>query len=272
MIRLMFVNSRRVADSIATLSFDNFVITDTDQTYIFYGPEILDYDLIALYQSHGINTSNFNVVVDQDLLNQFKLMTLDVDIYKFGGHISQQALKLIALDLADAHQVLIQDCDTFAIKPYQCFDNLKPVPFVVNNPILNSEFYDYYMLLTGTPRSNPLSFVTEFMPVDKQHWNSLKQHIENQFSQHWLIAMYKLLDQTFTTAAPFSEYEILGNWQSHCDPTITPVAQVSYKINSFPKQKRRPWEEYNCCGVNPGYLTLDNVQEFIKSIQQGNPI
>jgi hypothetical protein len=35
MIRLMFVNSRRVADSIATLSFDNFVIADTDQTYIF---------------------------------------------------------------------------------------------------------------------------------------------------------------------------------------------------------------------------------------------
>lgn len=233
------------------------------------GPEKVN--VVNFYRLHGIDISQFEIVWDQELFNSIGLYNMPHDIYQWGGHISQQLIKLLALDYYNSDKILISCADTFCTKPKEFFCNERPRPWIVNNPFLNNQFKEFYEYLTGIKQVHHWSFISESMPVKRVHWDSFKLHIEQRFQLPWFDALMKcLLEQDQSKPMPISEYEILGNWQLHQDNKIELDEQFPYKINEFPKRKHQEWDYYNAVGVNPGYLTFDNVNQFVLQCHNGS--
>jgi hypothetical protein len=211
MIRLFFVAGTRIADSILTLKFDHFLAPQPDQTYICFGGA-KTIDLLKIYQDHGIDTSNMKVINDNQLIAQSP--NPEFDYRKFGGWITQQFFKLIALDQVDSDRVLIQDCDTFSLSPYQYFNGSNPRYYVIENTTQSLEYYQYVKKFTGKERQTNHCFVTEFMPVLKKDWVALKDQIEQIHGCNWLLAFDQIFSADFSNKIDqiwFSEYELLGN-------------------------------------------------------------
>ena len=153
-----------------------------------------------------------SVVLDPDIVNPY-CNEVSVNIYQFGGWIAQQFLKLIALDKCDADRILIQDCDTFAIKPVNFFREDLPVCLVA--PSLGSGvggYNEYYRKITGLNPGVDSCFVSEFMPVLKTDWITLRTRIENIHQCHWLEALHKEFAKDMSNQVWFSEYQLLGLW------------------------------------------------------------
>jgi hypothetical protein len=109
--------------------------------------------------------------------------------------------------------VLIQDADAFFIKPYSCIVDGKP-----NYPVILNETHEdgYYKVLEnslGIQRQTPHCFVSEFMPVLREDWLSLKAALETRNNKHFLDAVIDNVPvSTYDNLRWFSEYEFLGNW------------------------------------------------------------
>ena len=127
-MRVIFLHTNRVADLILTLKFDHFLVPKPEKTIILYGPHDLSFDLIDVLKQHNIDTSTFEILPDHYMWQD---KNIEVDIYQFGGWISQQFIKFIALDTLNYQShILIQDCDTFNIVPYHWLSNNKPNMYV----------------------------------------------------------------------------------------------------------------------------------------------
>ena len=257
MDRIFFVHSSRIIDSIITLSFDYMLDPVPKHTYIYYGPG--SQDLLAIYRQHGINTDNFTVIHDRDFIPEY--------LHKFTPWLVQQLAKLIALDTLDYDSILIQDCDTFAIKPYRYSE---PTYFVYKElMVLDTTQYRQviknYQSLTNMPASYGASFISEFMPIKKSDWTAFKQHIAPD--GQWLATLCKFIDSI--DQLHFSEYEILGNWIAD----RTAIQTVEQRRLEIKNSTQRHWEQllstghFNCVCLykNFTWSDIDRVVSVIKN-------
>jgi hypothetical protein len=263
MIRLFFVASSRIADSILTLKFDHFLDPQPDQTYICFGQghDREPIDVLQIYQDHGIDTSTMTVITDQQLMKQNSLP--DFDYYKFSGWIAQQFFKLLALDQVNSDRVLIQDCDTFSLTPYQYFDGSTPRYYVIENTTQNQEYYQYVNKFTGQERQTNHCFVTEFMPVLKKDWVALKNHMEQTYGCNWLLAMSQVFsaDLNPDNSPPvwFSEYELLGNLGLQKNPNAE--FQFQHRVSIYDNSTIY-WKGHPDYHTVEEFLKLDNIDQF----------
>jgi len=264
--RAIFLQSSRVSDLILTLKFDNFISPMPDVTHIFYGPWDLECNLDALLTEYNINSKQFIINPDHNL---FKNTTLPVDIYKFGGWISQQFIKLMVIDQLDYDYILIQDCDTFSIKPYQWLTNTQLFNlYTLFNTSHSDEHYKFVKLFTGHDRQNNHCFVSEFMPTSKKNWNKLKNYIEKKFNTTWIEAIYCAFDKEYAKKSFdqiwFSEYELLGNWNLICDQKHQMIAQKRLELNGSWMKQLNNLKNINCvCNYNSIDFSNINYAEHV---------
>ena len=222
----MFVGSNKVVDSIITLQFDKFLQPCPSDTIIYTNA---DADLLALYKQYNINTTNFTVVNDRELLAQYNQTTLP---NKFNYWILQQLIKFMAIDTCKSTEVLVQDSDIILTRPYNYFNNGKPVPFVSPDTTHSAGYYEYVKKFTGRPRQTADCFVTDFMPLRNSDWCSLKQHIEDMYNQDWLTAMISVFTNDLARGdIVFSEYELLGNWLLINNPGLKTTVQREFPLH-----------------------------------------
>lgn len=263
MIRLFFVASSRIADSILTLKFDHFLDPQPDQTYICFGTDHAreSIDLLQIYRDHGIDTSTMTVIPDQQLMRQHLLPNFDY--HQFSGWIAQQFFKLLALDQVNSDRVLIQDCDTFSLTPYQYFDGSTPRYYVIENTTQSLEYYQYVKKFTGLERQTSHCFVTEFMPVLKKDWVALKNHIEQTYGCNWLLAMSQAFsaDVNPDNSPPiwFSEYELLGNLGLQKNPNAG--FQFQNRLSLY-DDTTGYWKSHPDHYTVEEFLKLDNIDKF----------
>lgn len=210
--RVLFAGPHRLGDAVLSLKFD-YNLYGIDNTYIIT-PDVTLAKLVFL--NYNIDFTNFIFISDHDI----ELIYPSTKKWIISGDyrdkwLYQQALKLAAIDLINADVVLIQDADTFAIKPYHSVLNGQPNLFVLSledHPIFGFE-YGYYKTLENLIDVKYLpsrSFVSEFMPVFKDSWQELKNKLKPDFLQHILDSIP--LDNN--NLLWFSEYELLGSWMS----------------------------------------------------------
>jgi hypothetical protein len=250
MIRLFFLHDSRISESIITLKFDKFIIPTPAHTYICFGTHRKDFNILDLYNQHDIDTSNFTVIFDDDLIDNFDNVKM-----RHGPWISQQLLKLVALDQCTEKNILIQDCDTFFFKPYVCFENNLPVLSTLykDSPVYswtNTEsYYPHMTVFSGINRQTENSFITEFMPITKMAWSNLKERIELIHNDNWYTSILKNIKNSYPG---FSEYELLGNWQLFQNPTLKQIDQ------------RRKWvDKHNFNNYQLGNITFDELENAI---------
>jgi len=264
MIRLFFVASSRIADSILTLKFDHFLDPQPDHTYICFGAHGggEPIDLLQIYRKHGIDTSKMTVIFDQQLMDQHLLP--EFDYFQFSSWIAQQFFKLLALDQVNSDRVLIQDCDTFSLTPYQYFDGATPRYYVIENTAQNQEYYQYVKKFTSQERQTSHCFVTEFMPVLKKDWVALKTHMEQTYGCNWLLAMEQVFsaDVNPDNSPPFwfSEYELLGNLGLQKNPNAE--FQFQHRLSLYDDTTSCWWQGRPDYYTVEEFLKLDNIDKF----------
>jgi hypothetical protein len=226
--RLFFIGEGRIDDAIQTLKHDR-MISDIKKTIIYYGPQDTDTDWIILkLKEKGIDTKTFSVYNDAVLRNKQETDIVQ-NFYKHGGWVAQQIIKLLALDSCEDENILIQDCDTYLLKPHNFFYNDVPVPMVIEKQTQHPDYYLYIEKILNIKRQTEDSFVTEFMPIRKNEWISLVKNIEKIHSKQWLKAIYDILQSAKSgPITMFSEYEFLGNWQLYCNPTMKTKSQIRF--------------------------------------------
>jgi len=224
--RLFFIGVNHMYDAINVLQHDNLLL-DIDKTIIYYGPPDLDFDMLGRLNDAGIDTTNFSVCQDVELINTTNYHT---EFYKFGGWIAQQFIKLLAIDACSNEKILIQDCDAHLLKPYNFFDNTNAQPLVIPNETHSPGYYTYIEKILNISRQTQDCFVTEFMPITKQSWLNMIHRIEKLHNTNWFDAIYKIFDNDFTGKQIwFSEYELLGNWQLYENPNMSMFPQIRYE-------------------------------------------
>ncbi len=226
MQRLMFVGSYKVIESVVTQRFDRFV-PGVDHTHIFYGgPKHHLPALADLYRRFDIDVSKMSFYHDSEVPGSSDR------IRRFGPWIYQQLLKFLVLDMMAHDQLLIQDCDTFMLEPYQAFESDRSQPLVVRNySFSHDDYYRYVKTLLGIDRQVPDCFVTEFVPVSKQDWNAMKEHMQELHGRPWMESICDLLTKDQPTNTMYlAEPEILGNWAVSRGSST--VAQRRFSITS----------------------------------------
>lgn len=213
MIRLFFVGSERIAESIITLNFDRFITPKISQTYLYFGVTPPPDNLLDIYQNFGIDVSNITVIHDYEIMCKY---SKDIDFYEFGGWITQQLIKLMAVDQCQSDQILIQDCDNFRIQSTNFFVNNIPTPLIKPKGThwQSGQAQEYLFKFTGTRKETDNCYVTEFMPLTKDNWRSIKHDIESRYNLSWLDAMITQFknDSAFFPQIRFSEYELIGHY------------------------------------------------------------
>lgn len=275
MTRLMFVGYHRIIESVLTLQFDRFLLPVPERTIIYLGPipeddQFYGIDLLELYQSFGIKTDQFRVVQDPPVND-------NLNFRKHGNWIGQQLLKLMAIDACLDDEILLQDCDTFAIQPYQYFKQHEPITFVLQAETHSPEYYEYITKFLDIPRQNHDSFVTEFLPIKKINWLSLRARIEELHQKPWLQAMLDIFGQDHKPGQSlwFAEFEMLGNWFLYKNPDMKMIHQKrlnfdSSSLNAYrltgKMQRQMPFSHYNCFCIKlydkPNQLTLAEIPQI----------
>jgi len=228
--RLLFIGMDRVQDAIHTLKYDNFLL-GIDSTKIYYGPRDLDFNLLDKLKTAGIDTRNFTVHQDVDLINTTAYHT---EFYKFGGWIAQQFVKLLAINACKDQRILVQDCDTHLLQPYSFFNHTQIQPLVLRNETHSTEYYSYIEKILGIPRQTHHCFVTEFMPITNKSWIAMLDRIQKLHNLDWFSAIYEVFDQDYKGSQIwFSEYELLGNWQLYLNPDLTTYPQIRYESSTW---------------------------------------
>lgn len=245
--RALFVGSYRISHTCLSLQFDHY-LKNIDQTYIFtnYSPDGLD----TVLKKYNIDTSNFIYVEDREMNRRYPTINnwwFDDD--PRGSWLYQQALKIASIDYIDADVVLIQDPDTFCIKPYECLVDGKPKFFVLPNETHSPGYYKVIENSLGIKRQTKHCFVTEFIPTFKEDWLNLKHTLETRNNCDCFDAMINNVPLE-DGLRWFSEYEYLGNWtmtQRHVN--MTEQKRFEYKTLD---ELDNLTGDYNCvCDVIP---------------------
>lgn len=209
----MGIGAGRMYEACCALSFDRFLEPTIDETHIV---TVYWFDtLIEQFQKCGIDTSNFIFYTDKEIVEEYNLYNWRTNQRATDTWYLQQGIKFALLDKLNS-DVLFQDVDVFAIKPYSFFTNEQPVfrtEDVWNNH--HAIYNNHVEQLIGVRRKGNESFVTEFMPYKQVDWQSLKALIEQRHNQPWQQAIYNLAP--FDETMWLSEYELLGIYKSVID-------------------------------------------------------
>ena len=217
-VRLLFIAKYRLASACISLHWDHMLV-DVDHTVII-SPLSKEF-LWMVFDKHNIDTSRFEHVNDHDFLPNYPEIQhwLIPGDYR-GWWLYQQAIKLSAVDYLDYPCMLIQDPDTFMIKPYQVWNNDVLNLLAIENTTHSRGYYEVLQNALGIERQTSHCFVTEFCACVKQDFVQLKQQLQQRNQCHWLDAIINNvpLESSFRSEFPdemvkwFSEYELLGNW------------------------------------------------------------
>jgi len=267
--RIMPVGAHRIGNACLSLQFDSF-LNQFDQTYIV-SPLAGD-RLQRVFEQYNIDTTNFVFLTDQQITDQYPeinnwYLTND---YR-GSWLFQQALKLACVDLVDADILFLQDADTFCTQPYSCVIDQQLNLFFQPNTDHQWGYYQAVKNLTGHARLTTNSFVCDMMPVFKQDWTSLKNHISSTFTGHWLDA---IIDQTpwdhVASVKWFSEYELLANWSllHNADTQLTEQKRFEFKSLEALTHRDFPADFNVISDKNPqGYLlTFDYANDTVHNL------
>jgi hypothetical protein len=276
--RIMPVGAHRIGNACLSLQFDSF-LDQFDQTYIV-SPLSGD-RLQKVFEQYNIDTTNFVFLTDQhvtDLYPEINNWYLTND-YR-GSWLFQQALKLACIDLVDADVLFLQDADTFCTQPYSCVVDQQLNLFYQPSTDHQWGYYQTVKNLTGHARLTTNSFVCDMMPVFKQDWVSLKNHVNDTFTGHWLDT---IIDQTpWDHAASvkwFSEYELLANWSLLHNAATQLTEQKRFEFKSLEALTHRDFPaDFNVISdKNPqGYLlsfdyatdTVHNLDVVLDRLRQ----
>jgi hypothetical protein len=221
-----------------SLQFDHY-LEGIDRTVIAT-PMTRD-ELEPVWQRYGINSSRFEYVNDSEIYAAYPEVNNWVfpDDYR-GWWLRQQAIKLAYLDLLDYDVAVMQDPDTFMIKPYSPMVNNQLNMLALMNTTQGS-YHGVFEAITGQPHPSPHCFVTELCAVRKTDFVLLKQHIQNRWpNKKWLDAIIDAVPG-MPTVPPwgtgnvikwFSEYELLGNWAT-LQGQVTVQPQLRYEYSTL---------------------------------------
>ena len=254
--RLLFIGENRVNDSILTLLHDRFLCPVPDQTLIYCSDRLDIESIKSLYSERKIDIQNFKFFYDKELLSNHPYGSIVNNFSDPSGvwidwYIKQQLYKFLALDLCNTEYVLIQDCDTFCIKPYRYFINGEPSVFgstseKITMPIPMSLEYDdilrkqagghgshwnytndhyrYFNYLTGSTEVYQGIWISEFMPIKKTQWIDLKTQIESNCKLPWMESLFASFiygHHNGWKLHNFVEYTVLAQWLLTYENTTT---------------------------------------------------
>lgn len=261
--RILFLARYRVPHAAFSLQFDHY-IKGIDRTVI--ATPMTQNELEPVWQRYGIDSSQFEYVNDSEIYSAYPEVNNWVfpDDYR-GWWLRQQAIKLAYLDLLDYDVALMQDPDTFMIKPYAPVDNNQLNMLALINTTQGS-YHGVFEAITGIPHPSPHCFVTEFCAVRKTDFASLKHHIQHRWpDKKWLDAIIDAVPG-MPTVPPwgtgniikwFSEYELLGNWAvTQGNVMLQPQRRYEYSTLA------------NIAGFNSGHNAVcDAVPDLSLSMQ-----
>lgn len=222
--RILFLAEYRMPHACFSLQWDHMLqgISET----IVACTRNLDKSLVdQAFRKYGIDTSTFTYMDDAIIYEKYP----EVNNWVFPGDyrtywLRQQAIKLSYIDFLDRDVMMIQDPDTFMIEPYQPYNNGRLNLMSLLNTTQGS-YEGVFEAITGIPRPTPHCFVTEFVPVRKTDWMSLKQCLASRWpDKHWLDAIIDAVPG-MPTVPPwgngdiikwFAEPELLGDWAVVC--------------------------------------------------------
>lgn len=240
----MFVGGYRVGHALMAFQFDHF-LEGIDFTYIVTNVDKKHYqDTLSRY---GLNPNKFQYVNDQELIDNYpEILNWDQPGDYRGTWLKQQALKIASLDYFNYETILIQDPDTFAIRPYRCFDGLIPNFFVLPNITHSNGYYWAIEKGLGIKRQTKDCFISEFMPFLKEDWFNMRDLLETKHNKHFLDAIIdNCQKESGTNLIWFSEYEYLANYVMTQRPIKTTV-QKRFEIRKLDDIKKLNSQEYNC--------------------------
>lgn len=265
-VRAIFLHNDRLADLVLTLKFDSKLDPIPRQTFVFYGPNDAQVDYAQILQSYGIDCTGITFLPDRELWRDRPNWQLPIDIYRYGGWISQQLIKLIALDrlFESFDLVLIQDCDTFNVKPYNWIvDDLTLQMYGRPNTSHSDDYYRYVEIFTGHPRQTDYCFVSEFMPMRKANWDQFRSHLQ-QHDYDWLQFIDRVFqNQDSNSQIWFSEYEVLGNWNLLTDKSLRICDQTRFELKNSWQQNLHLLRRCNVV-ANHGSIVLEDVDHWAK--------
>jgi len=221
--RLLFLAEYRVPHACFSLQWDH-MLQGIDITIVCHTQNLDAQQLNGIFTRHGIDISNFSYISDAVIYDRYP----QVNDWVFPGDyrtywLRQQAIKLAYVDLID-RDVMLQDPDTFMIKPYRpCTDGKLHLMSLLNTT--QGSYEGMFKAITGLPRPTPHCFVTELASVRRADWHRLRQLISQRWPhRHWLNAIIDAVPG-MPTVPPwgdgslirwFSEYELLGGWAVIC--------------------------------------------------------
>ena len=242
--RAVFVGGYRMGHAIMSFQFDHF-LEGIDKTYII--SNISEHHYRATLEKYVDDPSRFIYVNDQELIDAYpEILHWDQPGDYRGTWLRQQALKIACLDYFNEESFLIQDPDTFAIRPYKCFDGKTPNFFVLPNTTHSPGYYSVIEDSLGINRQTTDCFITEFLPFLKEDWVAMRQQIEQKHNKHFLDAIIDSCQrEAETNLIWFSEYELLGNYaltRRNIDTTV----QHRCEIRNIGDLSKLNSVDYNC--------------------------
>lgn len=177
-------------------------------------------ELRPVWDRYGIDHSSFEYINDAVIYQHYPEVNNWVFANDYRGWwLRQQAIKLAYLDWINAPVMLINDPDTFLIKPYRPWDG-KTLNCLVLPNTTHGSYQRVLPAVLGMERQTPHCFITEFVACLGQDIQSLKRELEQRHKLPWLDAIIQAVPG-MPTVPPwgngelikwFSEYELIGNW------------------------------------------------------------
>lgn len=255
MDRAFFIGKDRELDALITLKHDHNLQPAFDKTFIISHDEVKD------YLEDELGSQPTFIYVPDDMYMEPKWLSK-------GYWIAQQMLKLKFLQ-THWNDVIIQDCDLFAVKPYNWENN-----FLVRHPRpkleTTYEIFDKLMPPTLTVDHN-YYYITEFMPVKKVDFSALKRSIELRTGRPMLDAIWHILSNMKEPRERvwFSEYELLGALFRTRNPEVPLQNQDRFDLGlNWPNQMNRYRGERFMS--NPSAVTLGEINDFYTAIENFN--
>jgi len=262
-VRILFLARYRVPHAAFAMQFDHY-LKGIDRTVIAT-PMTRD-ELEPVWQRYGINSAEFEYVNDSEIYAAYPEVNNWVfsDDYR-GWWLRQQAIKLAYLDLLNYDVAVMQDPDTFIIRPYRAWHNGQLNQMALMDTVQGS-YNGVFEAITGIAHPSPHCFVTELCAVRKTDFAALKQHIQSRWpDKKWLDAIIDAVPGmptvppwgTGNTIKWFSEYELLGNW-----------AMLQGGVTLQPQQRYEYSSLLDIAGFDSGHNAVcDAVPDLSRSMQ-----
>ena len=257
--RIMCVGEGRQIEAVLTLNATKMIEPAPSITYAVtcWRPD----RALDLFMSAGLR-EELSGKVEFVFEKEYEIHDPMLSFYRSNHWFYQQALKFTAMGVIDADAFLIQDCDVVPIKPYHPF--IGGIPNVRVEQIIN-HYQDIYVReatsFLGIEKTYDKSYVSELFPYLKKDYLSLKEHIKHKHGKDLLAALASQGPMAIDSLKWLSEYEILGIWKDHIDPTWTREEQDFVNLDFRPsvvKFRTRPSK----------FMTIDDAPRAIEMINR----